>query len=116
MTRGPFSMEPRWVTEGPAMKQRRMDETVCVLICMGGKCEKNGGAKLEKKLLRRLEEENLSGRVYICPTQCMNACGKGPHAIVFPGGQHFREAGGKDVEEVLSAVKAALEQRESLPV
>jgi NADH-quinone oxidoreductase subunit G len=57
-------------------------ETVEVKVCMGTNCYLKGSQAIMKQLVRTVEENNLSDRLQVNATFCMEKCGNGPSVTI----------------------------------
>lgn len=56
-----------------------------IFLCTGPDCcRREAGLAAWKHLQQRLKQEGLSGSVSAKRTPCMNVCGEGPIAVVYP--------------------------------
>jgi len=72
-----------------------------VLLCCGSGCVSAGALKIKDKLLKVLEEKDLSSEINIIETGCMGPCDYGPVMMVYPEGVFYKKVTVDDVEELV---------------
>ena len=72
-----------------------------VLICGGTGCTSSGSMKIKEAMIKKIEEEGLSGEVKVIGTGCFGLCALGPIMIVYPEGTFYSMVTVEDVPEIV---------------
>lgn len=72
-----------------------------VLICGGTGCTSSGSMKIKEAMIKKIEEEGLSGEVKVVGTGCFGLCALGPIMIVYPEGTFYSMVTVEDVPEIV---------------
>jgi len=91
--------------EGKAKKLRLGSLRAHVLVCSAGKCAAKAEQKRAVKSLRKqLKERGLAksnGGVMCTAVDCLQVCGGGPIAVVWPDGIWYRDATAENLDRIL---------------
>lgn len=60
-----------------------------------------GGLELCEALKRAIKEKGLKGKVRVARAGCLDLCGQGPNAFLYPGGEWLSGVTAADVPEIL---------------
>jgi (2Fe-2S) ferredoxin len=78
-----------------------------VLVCTGSDCRKRGGKKTCKAFKAALEQAGLKRAVRVVAVDCLDQCGHGPMALVYPDGVWYAKLQAEEVKEVVERHLAA---------
>lgn len=72
-----------------------------VFVCTGSDCKKRGGKKLCKALKDALRDRGMKRDARVVEVDCLEQCGHGPLALVYPDGVWYADVQAEDAEEVV---------------
>ena len=71
-----------------------------VFVCTGGDCRKSGGKKVCKAFRDALRECGGRRSARVIEVDCLEQCGQGPMALVYPDGYWYAGLSEKDARDV----------------
>lgn len=72
-----------------------------ILVCTGSDCKKQGGKKLCKALKEALAERKMKRDARVVEVDCLQQCGHGPIAIVYPDAVWYAGLPAEEAEQVI---------------
>lgn len=72
-----------------------------IFVCTADHCCKRGAKKTCKALKETLDDRGLKRKIKVLEVDCLNCCGDGPMAIVYPDATWYAGLEAKDVEDVV---------------
>ena len=74
-----------------------------VIVCAHKHCRGRGGAEATKALKRAVKEhDDLRGRVLVTKVKCLDQCGRGPVAVVYPDGVWYGSVDERGAREIVA--------------
>ena len=72
-----------------------------VFVCTSDHCCKRGAKKVCKTLKQVVDDRGMKRKIKVLEVDCLNQCGHGPMAIVYPDATWYADLKPSDVEEVV---------------
>lgn len=72
-----------------------------ILVCTGEHCRRRGGKKLCKAFRGALEEAGQKRTVGVLAVDCLDQCGHGPLAVVYPDRVWYAGLREEDAQEIV---------------
>ncbi|AGL01832.1 (2Fe-2S) ferredoxin domain-containing protein [Desulfoscipio gibsoniae] len=66
-----------------------------------GLCQGKSAGEILSAFLEEIEDQGLSGEIYISNTGCLGLCDQGPVVIIYPDNVWYRGVTPGDVEEIM---------------
>jgi len=77
---------------------------VCENQRFEGDCCGKAGARLRELLKQAVKDENLSDRVRVSRSGCLDVCSEGPNVLLMPDCVWFKHVEEKDVPQIVDKV------------
>lgn len=82
-----------------------------VFVCMNRRpeghpkssCQNNGSGAIFDAFSMQLEQNGLSGKIFLTGTFCMGPCDQGPVVVVYPDGVWYGRVSAQDVPELIES-------------
>ncbi len=72
-----------------------------ILVCAHKNCLKQGAREVAKELKQCLRENDLKRRVMLTAVDCLDQCGDGPLAVVYPDGVWYGDLKVEDARKIV---------------
>ena len=72
-----------------------------ILVCAHKTCLKHGAREVAKELKQCLRENDLKRRVMLTAVDCLDQCGDGPLAVVYPDGVWYGDLKVEDARKII---------------